>query len=80
MRQKVVRVRMVKTAAGPRGTFMAGQSYTLDEKTAKAFLADGAAIVDTDIRETAEADHSDVEDRTEEEDAGEENKKGNSKK
>ena len=35
---------MLKTAAGPEGNYLSGQKYDLDTKTAKAFIAEGAAV------------------------------------
>ena len=37
---------MLKTAAGPEGNYLSGQKYDLNTKTAKAFIAEGAAVSD----------------------------------
>ena len=37
---------MLKTAAGPEGNYLSGKKYDLDIKTARAFIAEGAAVMD----------------------------------
>lgn len=50
-----MRVRMVTTAAGPGGIYIAGETWELDTVTAQRFVAAGAAVALTVSRETLPA-------------------------
>ena len=56
-----MKVRMVTTAAGPAGVFYAGETWEIDDTTARQFLAAGAAVVDVS-RETLPGGPAPVED------------------
>jgi len=42
---KTVKVKMLKTAAGPAGNFQTGKKYTMEESQAKAFLKAEALVI-----------------------------------